>query len=137
MIYFSWDKNIHIQINTEQIYEQYFLNFIHFSVFHFHKNSSVLNNHPSDLTMHSLDYVGSFSFLSYMVSLNVILLLWNGSPLLCPCLQGSLLLQTHQLCDISKAWYDTCFISLAVKGLHFCQMPPYREKVKLFSQRMR
>lgn len=71
-----------------------------------------------------------------MVSLNMILLLCKGSSLLCLCLRGSLLLQTHQLCDISKAWYDTCFISLAVKGLYFCQMPSYREKVKLFSPRI-
>lgn len=72
-----------------------------------------------------------------MVSLNMILLLWKCSPHLCPCLRRSLLLQTHQLCDNSKALYDTCFISLVVKGLHFCQMPPYREKVKLFSPRIR
>lgn len=67
----------------------------------------------------------------------MILLLWKCSPHLCPCLRRSLLLQTHQLCDNSKALYDTCFISLVVKGLHFCQMPPYREKVKLFSPRIR
>lgn len=69
-------------------------------------------------------------FPSYTVTLTRILLLWKSSLLFCPYLQGSPPLQTHQLCDISKAWYDTGFLSLAVEGVYICQMPSYREQVK-------
>lgn len=111
------------------------IDFTHFSVFQFHKNSLVLNKHPSDLTMHSSDYGGSFPFfLSYMVSLNMIVLLRKDSPHLCPCLRCSLPLQTHQRCDNSKALYDTCFISLAVKDFTSVKCHPTERRWNCFHQ---